>query len=316
METDDGTVGKAGETRMQAPGQMQGQEPGPAQGRGQGPSQAPVPPPPGSWGYPQAPQPPYWAWYGQPAAQYPAPERRRSGKPKIVGILLMFSGVLSILMGVILGAVVFNVVPWAEQMQSSAGGTGEIDGQIIYMNSTPAPDVNISIPDLGLAGATNETGQYRLLSVKAGWHDLKIERAGFKTWVKSVYVTATGDLNTNIRPTKADFQLQPGDGEFRLGDAHTPGSTAIPMDATARSILNSIGTFCMTAGVVMGALAILGGYYAMRTEKLGMVALGTLCGILSFGFAIGAGLSFIALILLLLSTDEFERTRKEREARP
>jgi hypothetical protein len=70
----------------------------------------------------------------------------------------------------------------------------------------------------------------------------------------------------------------------------------------------------MVLGVVLGAFTILGGYYAFRTEKLAVVALGTLCGILSLGFVIGSGLAFIALILLLLSTDEFERAKKERGA--
>jgi hypothetical protein len=113
---------------------------------------------------------------------------------------------------------------------------------------------------------------------------------------------------------KADFQLQPGSGEQRIGEARTPGSKTGPMDPNAQEMIRSFGAVCMVLGVVLGSISILGGYFAFRTEKLGLVALGTLCGILSFGFAIGSGLAFIALILLLLSTDEFERAKKEKEA--
>jgi hypothetical protein len=114
--------------------------------------------------------------------------------------------------------------------------------------------------------------------------------------------------------TEADFQLQPGSGDQRIGETHTPGSKTIPLDQNAQSILRSMGATCLVVGIVMGSFALLGGYFALRTERLGMVALGTLCGLLSFGFAIGSVLALIALILLLLSTDEFERAKKEREA--
>jgi hypothetical protein len=263
---------------------------------------------------------PAWGgWYAPPPPTYPAPRPRRSGKPKIVGILLMFSGVLSIIMGVFMGAMMVNVVPWMTDWSNNASGYGEIDGQVIYMNSTPAAGVNVTIVDMSLMATTNETGDYRVLNVPNGWHDLKVEMPGYKTFIKSVYVNILSGAQSGVsvpagNTANADFQLQPGSGEQRLGEARTPGDKTGPMDANAQTMIRSFGAVCLVLGVVLGSFAVLGGYFAMRAEKLGIVALGTLCGILSLGFVIGSVLAFIALILLLLSTDEFERAKKEKES--
>ena len=288
-------------------------------------TQAKIPPPPGvEAGRPPSAQvappvppvyyPPYGGWYAPPPQAWgQAPQPKRSGKPKMVGILLMFSGVLSIIMGVFFGAMMINVVPGMEEWSNNTSGYGDIEGQVIYMNSTPAAGVNVTVTDLSILASTNETGHYRILNVANGWHDLKVELAGYKTLVKSVYVNTNNMMGYSGSAGKADFQLQPGSGEQRLGEARTPGSKTGPMDPNAQEIIRSMGAVCMVLGVVLGSFAIIGGYFAFRTEKLGLVALGTLCGILSFGFAIGSGLAFIALILLLLSTDEFERAKKEKE---
>jgi len=290
--------------------------------RGEG-TQGKIPPPPGmDTGkpptVPPAPPvyyPPYGGWYAPPPQAWgQAPQPKRSGKPKIVGMLLMFSGVLSIIMGLFFGAMMINVVPWMEEWSNNTSGYGDIEGQVIYMNSTPVAGVNVTVVDLGLMASTNETGHYRILNVANGWHDLKVESLGYKTPVRSVFVRVSDVMGTGKNVTRADFQLQPGSGEQRLGEARTPGSKTGPMDPMAQEMIRSFGAVCMVLGVVLGSFAILGGYFAFRTERLGIVALGTLCGILSFGFAIGSGLAFIALILLLLSTDEFERAKKQKEA--
>ncbi len=287
-------------------------------------TQGKIPPPPGADAArpPPAPAyyPPYGGWYAPPPQAWgPAPQPRRSGKPKIVGMLLIFSGVLSIIMGGFFGAMMVNIVPWMDEWSNDASGYGEIEGQVIYTNSTPAAGVNVTIADLNLMASTNETGHYRILNVANGWHDLRVEMPGYRTFIKSVYVkimnaVGTGVSGTTGGTTEADFQLQPGSGEQRLGEARTPGSKTIPMDQNAQQMIRSMGAVCLVGGVVLGALSILGGYFALRTEKLAIVALGALCGLLSFGFAIGSGLAFIALILLLLSTDEFERAKKEKES--
>ncbi|MBM4249494.1 MAG: carboxypeptidase-like regulatory domain-containing protein [Euryarchaeota archaeon] len=286
-----------------------------------------IPPPPGTEAGkpgPAAPPPPYiyqqWgSWYPPPPQAGLAPPRRRSSKPKMVGILLMLSGALSVIMGLVLGAMMMNIVPWMEEWSENASGNGEIGGQVIFMNSTPAAGVNVTVVDLNLLASTDETGHYRILGIENGWHDLKVEAAGYKTLVKSVYVYAispqtSGSSGTEEGTTRADFQLRPGSGELRLGEARTPGSKTGPMDENAQGILRSVGAICFVLGIVLGLVAIVGGYFAFRTEKLAVVALGALCGILSLGFVIGAALAFIALILLLLSTDEFDQAKKEKSA--
>jgi hypothetical protein len=289
--------------RIPPPPGMDGKREGPPV-----PPAPPVPPPPMPPGYYQ----PWGGWYA-PQPQ-PCCPPRRSGKPKMVGVLLMFSGVLSIIMGLFFGAMMVNVVPWMEEWSNNTSGFGDIEGQVIYMNSTPAAGVNVTLVDLNLVASTNETGHYRLLNVANGWHDLRVEAPGYKSFVKSVFVQASDMMGAGWNTTRADFQLQPGSGEQRLGEARTPGSKTGPMDPNAQEMMRTFGAVCMVLGLVLGAFTILGGYYAFRTEKLAVVALGTLCGILSLGFVIGSGLAFIALILLLLSTDEFERAKKEKQS--
>jgi len=278
----------------------------------EGPPAPPAPP-----GPPPPPMPPgyYQPWGGWYAPQpQPCCPPRRSGKPKIVGILLMLSGVLSIIMGVFFGAMTTNIVPWIDEWSNNASGFGEIEGQVIFTNSTPAGGVNVTIVDLGLSATTNETGRYRLLNVANGWHDLRVESPGYKTLIRSVYVNILDPTSSKRNITTADFQLQPGSGEQRLGESHKPGSKAPAIDENAQEILRSFGSVCLVLGIVLGILSIIGGYYAFRTEKLAVVALGALAGIISTGLGFGAVLAFIALILLLLSTDEFDRAKKERES--
>ena len=140
------------------------------------------------------------------------------------------------------------------------------------------------------------------------------EMAGYQSLVRSVYVKTGMPPGQDNKPTKVDFQIEPGTGETRIGDKHTPGTVEPMMDRTARHWLNTIGGACLAWGIVGGLLTLLGAYFAFRTERLPLVAIGTMTGILSFGFALGAALAFIALILLLLCTDEFDRVKKEKAA--
>lgn len=76
--------------------------------------------------------------------------------------------------------------------------------------------------------------------------------------------------------------------------------------------IRSMGMVCVALGLVGGALALIGGWYALQRSNLAVALVGAVGGIISFGPGLGAVLSVIALILLMLSTDDFERPASAR----
>jgi uncharacterized membrane protein YjjP (DUF1212 family) len=63
--------------------------------------------------------------------------------------------------------------------------------------------------------------------------------------------------------------------------------------------------FCSAIFAVFSIFALLGGLYAIKRKNFGIVIIGSIFGILSFGFIFGSICSIIALILLIVSKEEF-----------
>jgi hypothetical protein len=274
--------------------------------------------------YPQRPHSGWgWGWYYTPytAQKAKPPKKKRSSKPAVAGALLIVAGLLSIIVGGLIGTMFLNGGPF-EGMEDwdkgSSDGYGQVAGQVIYQNLTPVENAKISVVGTNQVGYSNATGHYRILYVPDGWHDLKVEKTGYVTIVQSVDVTEgygwTGipDLDDS---TNVDFQLQPGAGEMRIGEPHgdTDDDTHRDWDGdSGMGFLRSIGTFCLATTIIFGAITVIGGFLALQRRHFPFVVLSAFFGIMAIGAGIGAILSVVALFILLLSGDEFDRKKKRR----
>jgi hypothetical protein len=251
-------------------------------------------------------------WYYSPNQYCPTP--RKSRKPSIAGCLLIFTGIITIIAGSMMGSFAFGVGPMWEMMDNGANQADSellnLEGQAIFMNSTPASGVNITIVDLNIIAQTNSTGHYKILNVEQGWHDLKVEYPGYKTLIQSVKVAKSmthmdnqGNMEWKNYVT-TDFQLQPGSGDLRVGKAHEPGSINTDWEM-GKPIMQNLSALCLVGGLIGGIFMFIGGYFAIKRIKLPWVIVGCV-----FGIICGSILGIIAIILVLMSTNEFDRKDK------
>jgi len=286
----------------------------------EGPSKTAQPNPQTSYNYHYYPYGSYgyggW-YYPQDPCCRPAP--RRSRKPSIVGVLLIVSGIMTMVVGATFGTISLGTGPMWDMIDDNSHMNEDqlltVQGQVIYINSSPVVGVNLTIVDLGLKGITNATGHYKILNVEQGWHDIRVEFPGYKTLVQSVSVSTTfkmhnGSMEPDIKDTIVqDFQLQPGSGDLRIGKEHESGSTTNDFNQNMKPFLQTIGGICLVLGIIGGLVMLTAGYYAINRKNMPFVVVGCVFSIITCSI-----IGIIALILLLLSTSEFERKGKEPEA--
>ena len=70
--------------------------------------------------------------------------------------------------------------------------------------------------------------------------------------------------------------------------------------------LADILEICGAIGIVFGAIAIIGGVFALMRKHFALAIVGAVFGLLGMGYIIGAVLSLVALVLILMSRSEFE----------
>jgi hypothetical protein len=66
---------------------------------------------------------------------------------------------------------------------------------------------------------------------------------------------------------------------------------------------------CGVLVMIFAAIAMLGSVMAIARRRFGLAAAGSVFAILGYGYLLGSLLGIIALILLLLSRDEFKKSR-------
>jgi len=248
-----------------------------------------------------------WGWYYWPAYQgYQKPKPRKSSKPAIAGALLVTAGLLAIVFGGLVGSLFFsfdNSFPFDDADWED--GIGGVQGYIIYQNASPVVGATITVVDSGLIAISNDTGYYRLIGAPSGWHDLKVAKEGYKTILQNVYIKTQGGWGEYDwdDETTVDFQVQEGLGTIRLGPTHDVDDD---WERRGMKAMENMVYVCMGTTIIFGSIAVIGGYFAFQRRHFPVVMISSIFGILSIGFGISAILSIIALIVLLLSHNEFD----------
>jgi len=86
----------------------------------------------------------------------------------------------------------------------AAASTGSLRGQVLDQSTgRPIPDVNVVLKDQPIGAATRADGEFQILSIPVGSHNIQFSCLGYKTYVKSDVFVAPGDR------TVLDILLEP-----------------------------------------------------------------------------------------------------------
>ena len=80
---------------------------------------------------------------------------------------------------------------------------------------------------------------------------------------------------------------------------------SLPSGVTWNDVLGTLRA-CGAIEVILGAVAIVGGVFAVQRKHFGLAIAGSLLGMFGFGLAIGSLLGLIGLILIAVSRKEFQ----------
>lgn len=82
----------------------------------------------------------------------------------------------------------------------------------------------------------------------------------------------------------------------------------LPEGVTIEDIMDMLRA-CGVVVMIFGAIAVLGSVMAITRQKFGLAVAGSVFAILGYGYLVGSLLGIVALIILILSKDEFKKNR-------
>ena len=168
----------------------------------------------------------------------------------------------------------------------------DIHGKIID-NSTGRPimDCKVTILETGQAALSNVDGQYFITNVKAGVHEISAEADGYIKEVKKV--TVDPELLGII-----DFALEGGAGVKNKDES-------VDMEKDEKAEINAFAIFI----ILFAGFGLLGAVLVFKRNFFWVCVFCSFISLLSIGMGVGIVLGLLALILVLVSRQEFEGTK-------
>jgi hypothetical protein len=171
----------------------------------------------------------------------------------------------------------------------------DVMGQVREADGHLVPDATVTYDKTGASSTTGITGWYFLEELETGKVVLTMEAQGYKTVIKTVQLQRGQYV--------IDFLAEPGTGTVEVeGDP-----IAQPADSKTGGRLLVIGIVICSAFAFIGALAA----YLHRWYPL--VLIGSVLGILTWGWFIGSALSLVSLVTIMPLRKEFGKRSNERE---
>lgn len=232
-----------------------------------------------------------WEECGEPRKTVLSALKERTNKPMIAGTLLIVAFVLGASWG---GSFVFADSLLKDSMRQTTitGITGSINGTVTDQNNTPLLGVNITVETMNMSTTTNENGSYSLTKIPLGIHRLNLTKEGYRTQIYEILISPFQTTTYNMKMTSVGNQSE------YPAENHT-------IDQLWSKIRTSL-FFCSAVFIVFAIFALVGAVYAIKRKQYPVAIIGSIFGILSFGFLIGSICSIIALVLLIISKEEFE----------
>ena len=210
---------------------------------------------------------------------HPLVKDTRSNKPTIAGIFLIIVFLLGIIMGVSL------LLSEKEALQ----GNGIYEGAVVDVEHNPIEGASIYLMDEGLKVKIAETDAegYFSINLSSGKHRILIEKDGY----------ISKNVSIGVFPIKSIFRerfvLEKGEGEEKERSITAFAIDILPMMAVAI--------------IIISIPSLIGGIFCFIRKYRIIAVVGAVFGIFSVGFFIGTVLSIVALILILMSKEDFGR---------
>jgi hypothetical protein len=206
-------------------------------------------------------------------------------KPKTAaqwaGILLSIVFILGILSGIAYG------IKWNNQeSQWTSDGLSSVHGTIIDDNGNGLEGVKIEADDKKTY--TNAQGKYFLYDLIGDEVEIMFTMEGYGNLNVWINIRSEG---TNI----LEVELEEG-GVTKNVDLRKDVSEPWPPNYTLSPIF-----------IVASIVALMGSSAALLQQNFRMAVIGCLCGVISYGFLIGSILSVVALSLILIDREKFDR---------
>lgn len=205
----------------------------------------------------------------------------RSLKPVVAGVLLI---VIFLLGAAMAGALLFSM-----DTMTDTGMTGSYSGTVVDEGGDGMMDVNVSVAGTNLTATTDASGEFTLTNVSGGKQTLVFSKPGYKTLRAEVFV-----LPFDIAVPAQDFSMEPGQ--------ETESTSQRGMIVTVLDLAP-----VLAGGIVaLSVVALVGGILAILRKHFVVAVIGAVCGTIAGFFSIiGIPLGIIALVLLLISKEEF-----------
>jgi hypothetical protein len=244
----------------------------------------------------------------------PSSSRNQSSKPIVAGALLLLIGII----GVVFSSVAIGgglIMDTLEDIPFQGYSVTSIDGTITDGSGSPLANVSIEIVGSHLSAMSNTDGYYEIKGIPSGYHEVLLEKEGYNTLIYYTYIVQgdefdgfqqkhTQDNPLSMIESTFDFQMSQGSETYQYGSPTAPHQELFERFGGWISI---IGVITM----VFSIIAIIGGFFSIQRKHYVFVLISSIVAIFSFGFFIGTMLAIIALIIVIISSKEFDLLVKQ-----
>ncbi|EMR73958.1 Carboxypeptidase regulatory-like domain protein [Thermoplasmatales archaeon SCGC AB-539-N05] len=231
-----------------------------------------------------------WEECGEPRKTILSALKEKTNKPTIAGVLLITAFILGVSWAGVFGFGE-SILKSSMDQAGVSGILGGVSGNVTDENNTLLSDVLIEVSGTNISTVTDQNGSYSLTNVSIGIQQLNITKEGYKPQIYEILVSP--------------FPIMPFNMEMEFVGIGNEGPANNHSISELWNKIRSTLYFCSVIFAVFSIFALLGGLYAIKRKNFGIVIIGSIFGILSFGFIFGSVCSIIALILLIISKEEF-----------
>jgi len=209
---------------------------------------------------------------------HPLVRQKPSSKPLIAGVLLIIVFLLGILMG---ASLLFSE-------NEALRGLGSYRGIVVGEDKQPLEGVSIYLIEDSKrkVAETNKDGYFSIENLSAGKHRILVEKEGY----------ISKNVTIGVFPFKSIFRekitLMKGSG--------------IKNEKALSAWFFDILPIFSAAIILLSIPPLIGAIFCFLKKYAVVAIIGAVFGIFSIGFIIGSILSIVALILILLSKEDFK----------
>jgi len=235
-----------------------------------------------------------WEEIGEPRKAILSSIKEKTNKPMIAGILLVIVFISAIITS---SSVLITIEPMKTNekfLNNIFASIGEvtITGTVLdNITKQPIKNVTISVVDTNIS-TFSKNGSFELKNVPLGYRTLNISAEDYKTLHVKIFLLKNLFSKEKI---KQDFYLDKGSGVEEKEE---------------RGLLNLLiksWYICSILIIIFGLLALVGAIACFMRKYIIIALIGSIFGIFTFGIIfIGPLCSIIALIIILLSREEFK----------